>query len=237
MDWFGGAADDDDDMPGACDEAPGRELGEEVTDPALDCDVVDDPIFAEGASDVAGEGSVAESASDLPSSSSSDLPSSSSGSASSSASPAAPAPCPPLPGSPQRAPPARPRRAVGAEMSSAVLVYFVPGGKITMYTKRHIIECVCENKAHGKCVLTRSMLASTARARTGQGRPVGLAVAWLARAAACETKADHWTAANWPSLADRKAAREVFKTFPGSSALLNEERSERPAEDSEPEQS
>lgn len=110
-------------------------------------------------------------------------------------------------------PPPAPVAARGAR-NQAMFVVFVPGGKLTYYGGRHEnLVAECDNPAHGRCVKTKTMRAPLRlnRANRGQGRPVGLLAAWLAKGAAATSKADHWSGAFQPSYAERVAARTALQ--------------------------
>ena len=80
----------------------------------------------------------------------------------------------------------------------------VPGGKISYYDNANNIEAVCNNHAHGRCVLTRRM----GQAKRVRGRPLGLAVAWLAKGCHAADKPAHWRVGDgWPTDEERVAAR------------------------------
>jgi hypothetical protein len=118
--------------------------------------------------------------------------------------------------------------------SYATYVLVVPGGKIAYYGANfQVVTAQCENRDHGKCVLTRTMAAGR---RVGQGRPMGLFMAWLAMGHLCATKEEHWDRANWPSLATREEARKslVAMDLPDAQGLLSAERPLQPGEGPEP---
>jgi hypothetical protein len=92
----------------------------------------------------------------------------------------------------------------------ACTVHFVDGGKISYYERRGIVECVCNHPAHGKCVLTRSTNPSMSTRRASQGRPLGLAMAWLSKGPTLASKDSHWSPANWPTLAERLVGRAAL---------------------------
>lgn len=127
-------------------------------------------------------------------------------------------------------------RGFGMGQGRAAAIVFVDGGKLSLYENRMIVEAVCRNPTHGKCVLTRSLNASTGR-RVEQGRPLGLMVAWLAKGAGLPSKAEHWSPEHWPSFTERCTGRAALKALamPDSVALLAAERAKRPGEASEPE--
>ena len=120
---------------------------------------------------------------------------------------------PPLP-PPLAAPPQQEERRAGRE---PMAVLFVPGGKLTYYYGGRDINLVaeCRNCCHGRCVRTKTLKPPAERLavkKKGQGRPLGLLTAWLARGVDLALKSDHWSddAMN-PSKAERQAARERVK--------------------------
>ena len=136
---------------------------------------------------------------------------------------------PPLP--PPIAPPPAPF-AAGEEPDRAQQLW-VRGGKLSYYTQKKFMTAICENKAHGKCVLTR-----TIHGREGfpDGRPLGLMVAWLAKGCDLDTKRDHWRSIHWPTFAERCAARDEFAmlTHPDAVGMRQGERKQRGDEGPEP---
>jgi hypothetical protein len=111
-------------------------------------------------------------------------------------------------------------------IGKANAVAFVPGGKISYYASKQDIEAFCTDPRHGKCVLTRRMTGAKQAGRLGQGRPLGLATAWLAKGSECATKEDHKLAALTLSKEERAAGRLSLQAISGSdvSALFANER-------------
>ena len=110
------------------------------------------------------------------------------------------------------------------------------GGKITYYINgpREFIEVRCNNPLHVGCVLTRTMKAN--RANTGaQGRPLGLAVAWLKKGSGLPNKDAHKRVEI--TFAERREGRALLKerNSYNTNGLLGAERTQREGEDSEPE--
>lgn len=120
----------------------------------------------------------------------------------------------------------------------AAYVLVVPGGKVSYYIGKADVECVCSNVLHGVCRLTRRMLGSTRLGRQGQGRPLGLCIAWLAKGAAIATKAEHTAAAFATTRVERVECRAMLKALehPDARGLLEAERPKRHGEDSEPDE-
>jgi hypothetical protein len=128
---------------------------------------------------------------------------------------------------------------------SAAAGVYIPGGKISLYLVGTglDIEVRCMHPGHGKCALTRRMTASTWKGREAQGRPLGLAMAFLACSAekGLHTKIDHWRPENWPTRGERLRGRAALKalaaTSPEAALLLASERPKRleAGEESEPE--
>ena len=93
---------------------------------------------------------------------------------------------------------------------------------------------------HGKCNLTRRVVASEVDGREGQGRPLGLIFAWLHRGQHLRTKADHMVLRDnlFGDRVARKEARAALKAVGGQDVadLFASERPQRDEEtDSEPE--
>jgi hypothetical protein len=126
--------------------------------------------------------------------------------------------------------------AIDASRSRAGLVLFVPGGKVSYYPKKHVVECVCCNPLHGKCALTRTLSASNAPTRAAQGRPLGFAMAWLEKGMAASTKDDHWDPFMRPTRAERVHGRAALRATDAGRSLLALERPKRANEESEPDE-
>lgn len=123
---------------------------------------------------------------------------------------------------------AKPRRGADATVA-------MPGGTISFYRSKMAFEAVCDNKAHGRCVATR-----TARAKGGVGadghprcgRPLGFLAAWLARGEHVTTKTEHWSEFG-TSHEERVACRALFSGTPSGRLLLSREREAGPGEPAE----
>jgi hypothetical protein len=145
---------------------------------------------------------------------------------------------PPLP--PPSEPPTSAASATGARpfgVGKAAHVVFVPGGKLSFYLGKEIVEAVCRCPTHGKCVLTRKTTGSSALGREGQGRPLGLLAAWLAKGSSFATKTEHFDLGNRPSRAERMDARAALRAMgtPDALGVLDSERVKRLGEESEAE--
>lgn len=143
-------------------------------------------------------------------------------------------PMPPPPEAPPAAdgPGEAVRRRRGAEVT-----FYVEGGSISYYASKNAFEAVCENKAHGRCVLTRTcrQKGTTADGFPRGGRPVGLLAAWLSYSAGCATKDDHWEAARLrPPHALRADMRRLILGTPSGVQLAGFERAVVPGETPEP---
>jgi hypothetical protein len=113
-------------------------------------------------------------------------------------------------------------------------VRFVEGGKLSVYSRRSIVECVCDNPSHGKCVLTRTLQPSRSVHKPEQGRPLGLCMAWLANGSVAPSKSAHWDLASWPTYSERVAGRMALRHI--DEDFLSFERAKRDGETSEPEE-
>jgi hypothetical protein len=107
---------------------------------------------------------------------------------------------------------------------------WVPGGKITFYDNKKSFEAVCSNPAHGRCVMTRTILPRLTK--PSQGRPLGLMSAWLAAGPAAPNKETHWLFL--PSHDARVEHRHGLMGTGGGPALVECERPLREGEIAEP---
>jgi len=88
---------------------------------------------------------------------------------------------------------------------------------------------------HLSCRLTRTLLGSERQGREGQGRPIGLALAWLQEHHKYISGHDHVHTAEMPSFEARRQARENGKEIPEVQWLMdNAERPQRDGEEEEP---
>ena len=101
------------------------------------------------------------------------------------------------------------------------------------------VYMVCPNSAHGRCVLTRTLMASdllTASAR-GQGRPLGLMLLWAEQAFRPMVGCSHVRLARMPDefpYADRASARSRHASALAEHGFLDIERAKRALEPDEP---
>lgn len=114
----------------------------------------------------------------------------------------------------------------------------VRGGFIRFYNTARKKFCVAHCESHeGRCVLTRTLAESNAAGRQGQGRPLGLMLAWLAQAGQYASPREHVHApsSNF-SYQDRLRLREDAAEIPGMQYLFDvAERLVREGESAEPE--
>lgn len=123
--------------------------------------------------------------------------------------------------------------------AGASITMQVPGGSISYYPSKNAFEAVCEQKGHGRCVLTRTSKGRCI-GRTGKmvgGRPVGFLAAWLSHGEQLATKADHWAGdAVARPLAERQSLRtQIAESGQSGRLLLSFEREQSPGEPAEPE--
>lgn len=127
------------------------------------------------------------------------------------------------------------RGAAVAPRRGATVTVAMPGGTVSYYPSKAAFEAVCENAAHGRCVLTRSCRSRgvTAAGLPKGGRPVGFLAAWLGHAESTPTKAAHWGAACLRnSLEARQVVRGAIVDSGEAGKLLT--RCERALADGEP---
>lgn len=110
-------------------------------------------------------------------------------------------------------------------------------GTLRFYRREDRVFIAAECARHANCVLTRLCSESKGKAknREGQGRPVGLLMAWLSSWHLYHSGPEHVHMQPLPSFEDRQACRDVAKKLPGMRYLLeNAERPRRPDEGEEP---
>ena len=120
----------------------------------------------------------------------------------------------------------------------AAVTYSVPGGSISYYESKGAFKAVCENRAHGRCVLTRTCKSRGVLPNGGPrgGRPVGFLAAWLGRAEASQDKAGHWIPEAFANSVEvRSGLRAQIANTPSGVRLLAHERPVEPGEAAEPE--
>ena len=81
-------------------------------------------------------------------------------------------------------------------MGTAEATCYVAGGKISFYNSKGAFKASCNNPSHSgasACILTRTNRGRLKRGVESNvgGRPLGMLALWLARGAACASKADH----------------------------------------------
>ena len=108
------------------------------------------------------------------------------------------------------------------------------GSTITLYRNSSFVVAHCRLEHHGRmCRLTRTCVPSDAPRREGQGRPLGLMAAWLAKGSDFPDSASRVRWCN-PALAERRQARRALAEMPATAALFEAERGRRESEHSEP---
>lgn len=150
--------------------------------------------------------------------------------ASASAAPKA-APAPPAVAAPSE----EPHMRDGRPRAGAVVVLQTLGGSIAFYPSKNAFEAVCEQKGHGRCVLTRTQKGkrNSATGKMCGGRPVGFLAAWLAQGEHLVTKGQHWEKDKLERpLAERAALREEIAASGDAGRRLLA--CERPQEEGEP---
>lgn len=101
------------------------------------------------------------------------------------------------------------------------VVFLVLGGTLAYYSKRNRFYAYCQEASHGKsCRLERTAHAGK---RKGQGRPVGLLMAWLQDGARHANQKDHVNSARGLGHAQRVAGRQHFETLASARELLMHE--------------
>ena len=125
--------------------------------------------------------------------------------------------------------------AAAAPRGSAEVTYHVPGGTIAYYRSKQAFQAVCDNAAHGRCVLTRTSRGRAAGPDGAQrgGRPIGFLAAWLSAGENCATKAEHWVRLD-NGHADRLALRQQIAQTPEGVRLMSFERPLADGEEVEP---
>ena len=103
--------------------------------------------------------------------------------------------------------------------------------KIKPGTNDVFATCFCANH-WPKCVKTKTLNSSDRRPH--QGRPVGFLAAWIRDGQSCDTASSH-NRACIPSLASRRAARQIVTAELNFQDFASKERAVRDGEGSEPE--
>ena len=108
------------------------------------------------------------------------------------------------------------------------------GGEVAFHSSTQRFQATCGNPEHGTgCRLTRTAKAGTRFANPGQGRPLGLMLAWLEQNQQ-DLRVSHRVDIDF-SHARRKALRQLLKQDVLGRVLLGKERETLDGEDSEPE--
>ena len=105
-------------------------------------------------------------------------------------------------------------------------------GEIHFYPKQRLLTAFCPCARHGDCRRSRTVNESSKPDRHGQGRPLGMLMAWLSAAGACATKEEHKRLS--PDYEARLAARRLLQGLPGSEQMFEKERPTRRNEGDEP---
>lgn len=129
--------------------------------------------------------------------------------------------------------------ADGGRRLGATVTLQCPGGSISHYPSKQAFEAVCCNKAHGRCVATRTQRGKRKGADgwPATGRPCGFLAAWLAAGESLATKEEHWA----PGVLAQPLAvrvdlrRQIAESGEAGRLLLQQERAKEPAEPEEPE--
>jgi hypothetical protein len=125
----------------------------------------------------------------------------------------------------------------GGQRGERFETFEVPGfGELRFNQAQRTIIAVCSCAQHAPdCRKSRTVVESLLGARMGQGRPVGLLVAWLMDGPDHQDKASHNHRSVQSLTHDQRiAARSHFTQLPLSHQLLSYERHQRPNEDDEP---
>lgn len=126
--------------------------------------------------------------------------------------------------------PHQPRRVEAAGARNAPEIIFrVPRGEIRYYARIRRFAAWCHNEAHGRRC-RREKVAYEGRGG-GQGRPLGLLMAWLARGDDHATSRDHMDLELLIDFESRQIGRQALQAMEGSEAMLAKERPMRNGED------
>ena len=112
-------------------------------------------------------------------------------------------------------------------------------GKLRFYRHEKHIVAVCTNPEHRDCRMTRTLeeaprIGKPGSKSAGQGRPLGLMVAWLRKQFDYSTQQAHLKSCK-PDLESRQEARRELREMPHGEQFLGYERALRPGEPEEPE--
>ena len=115
----------------------------------------------------------------------------------------------------------------------------IPGyGEITYYSTSKTLVATCTNPSHQNervCKKSKTVKASAAPGRMGQGRPLGLLMSWVTTS---EKHDDQWSHVHFGelecTLAQRKSARAEFFKLRGAERFKEYERAQKANEEEEP---
>lgn len=132
------------------------------------------------------------------------------------------------------APPPMPPR--GARGAADLQVVFHDDAILRYYARSSAMVMHCPSAGHGqRCRLTRSVVASARGGRSGQGRPLGLLLAWAGAAGGFPDSAQHVRMQPKPSFLDRQRCRESARGVDDLQPFFAVERDVREGEEDEPE--
>lgn len=133
----------------------------------------------------------------------------------------------------------RPPRAPIVGRSRAAVAAILPGmrGMLRRYASTNTVVMHCPYHTEEKCRLTRSLKPSTLASRQGQGRPLGLLLAWAKNCDSSMSAAEHVHSFTPPSeqrMLARRELNELATEVEALRELLALERPQRPGEPEEP---
>ena len=115
------------------------------------------------------------------------------------------------------------RGAVAGPRVMAACNAHVPGGRLAFYESTGCFQATCDQ--HPSCSITRiGRKAKASLLKPSKGKPLGLMVAWLQKAAECPTKQAHKALLPTLDLATRKAARQRLLQEPSGADLVSFEK-------------
>ena len=136
---------------------------------------------------------------------------------------AASATAPPVPEEESQGGGGRSRGALAGRRVMAACNAHLPGGRLAFYASTGCFQATCDQ--HPSCSITR--VGSKARPsllKPSRGKPLGLMVAWLLKAAECPTKEAHEALLSSLDLETRRAARQRLLEEPSGAAMVSFER-------------
>ena len=149
--------------------------------------------------------------------------------------PPVPAPAVPAPDmpAPAVAEPLQPRRAVvGRSRTGTEVRFSTPVGDLAFYPQNSTMSAFCTNPRHNDCRRNRTVKPSENIFRQGQGRPIGLLMAWLQQSNDYATKDEHVRWCN-PGFRHRQSGRSQFMALNDAARFAAHERPRRPDEDND----